>query len=122
MIMFHPREKRLPYKWKPKNVDTNKNPAREMPPEMMETPPFPGIPTAVLGTTNAELLSVYIACCTDILKKTGILTTIPGGMIIFHPRKKCCTHVPTIVPGTYYCCSITRTALPYVRTEIKNRG
>ena len=29
------------------NGDRNKNREREMPPEMMETPPFPGIPTAV---------------------------------------------------------------------------
>ena len=53
MILLHPGKKRLPHKSKPKNRDTKKNPGREMPPEMMETSPFPGIPFAVLTAPNA---------------------------------------------------------------------
>ena len=45
--MVHPRENdHLPCNWKPKNGDRRKNPEREMPPEMMKTPSFPGIPSA----------------------------------------------------------------------------
>ena len=45
IITFHPRKKRLPENVNPKPGASNEHPGREMPTEIMETPPFPAIPS-----------------------------------------------------------------------------
>ena len=75
-LMVHSRKKTPSILTETPNRSHDKIPGRETPPKMLETPPLPI--TAVL----------YVLLYVRTEKIPGIRTKIPGGMIVFHPRKK----------------------------------
>ena len=116
MIMFHPRKKLLIYKWKPQNGDKIKI-SRDIPPEIMETPAFPRIPTGSHTAPSAVTYCTY--CCTYVLKVSPRDTkNIPGGDDDVPSSEKTAVLTYLLLLCYYtYCCTYVRTEKQYLGTQ-----